>query len=298
MNHRTISFVLLASVVLVPNARGEELLDFADPCVKAGKQLKSTSAALRTNSDAVLKKWDNLKEPPPELMPYYKEAIKLAIYNAWLSNPLASSLIEETKKANPQFDSLAFFTEKVYPTAVKPEQEADFINGAFVADYATTLRPKILAERQALENKIKTEKDTLDGSCKNGEFDKLFRATIGNFAGIVASNFAASTNEKGDMAKAVRALSGVSLTDIQKHGILGGPGSELNKALNNALGNSDLKKLIVGLANLNPASWKIDLPKVDLPKLPNAPQLPNIPLPQFPTAPKIDLPKLPSCCKF
>ena len=298
MKKATISILAGAAIITASNAWGQGLLDFADPCVKAGKQVKSTSEALRTNADAVLKKWDSLKTPPPELLPYYKDAIKLAIYNAWIGNPLASSLIEETKKANPQFNALAFFNEKVYPTAVNPEQEADFINGAFVADYGTTLRPKILSERQALEDKIKTDKNSLDDSCKNGEFDKIFRVTIGNFAGIVASNFAASANERGDMAKAVRALSGISLTDIQKHGILGGPGSELNKALNNTLGNSDLKKLIVGLANLNPGSWKIDLPKVNLPQLPNAPKFPNIPLPQFPPAPKIELPKLPSCCKF
>lgn len=291
-------FMVVVSLIAAPNAWSQGMLDFADPCVKAGKQLKSSSEALRSGADAVIKKWDNMKEPPPELLPYYKEVIKLAIYNAWITNPLAASLIDETKKNNPQFDTLAFFTEKVYPTAVSPEQEKDFINGAFLADYGTTLRPTLLAERRNLEDKIKTDKTNLDSSCQNGEFDKIFRVTIGNFAGIVADNFAASANEKGDMAKAVRALSGISLTDIQTHGILGGPGSELNKALNSTLGNSDLKKLIVGLAKLNPTSWKIDLPKVELPKLPNGPKLPNIPLPQLPPAPKIDLPKLPNCCRF
>jgi hypothetical protein len=39
---------------------------------------------------------------------------------------------------------------------------------------------------------------------------------------IVSANVEAAKNEKGDIAKPVRGVSGISITDIQKYGIQGG----------------------------------------------------------------------------
>lgn len=302
---RLIAWLSLSFIASTASSQG--LLDFADPCVKGTQSFQSTSQALRERADAVVADWEKLQDPPADLFPLYQEAAKLGLYNSWVNHPQTAPLIQILTQSTPTFDSKAFFLEKVYPTAITPDQEKDLVRGVFKADYGTRLRPQLLANRKDIDDQIQKQKDSLDGSCKNGEFDKIFRATIGNFAGIVASNFAASANEKGDIAKAVRGLSGVSLTDIQQFGILGGPDSELNKALNDALGNSDLKKVITGLASaLDPSKWKIETPKIELPQLPNAPQLPNIPLPQLPNAPEVrielpkvdDLPKLPSCCKW
>lgn len=283
-------WLLLATTILSSaTVCAQGALDFADPCIRAGEALKTSSEALKASGNAVLAQWDALKAPPPELLPHYKEAFKLAFYKSWSEHPLAAPLLAQMKQADPNFNALTFFSEKVYPTAVKPEQEQEWINGLYLADYATTLRPKLLAQRDEIDKRIAEDRSTLDASCKNGEVDKLIRATIGNFAGIVAANFAATEAEKGDIAKAVRALSGVSLTDAQKHGILGGPNSEINKGLDRALGNSDVKKLIVGLATLNTSSWKVETPK-----------LPNAQLPELAPAPhiRVELPKLPSCCRF
>ena len=90
---------------------------------------------------------------------------------------------------------------------------------------------------------------------------------------IVSANTEAAKREKGDIAKAVRAVSGISITDIQKYGLLGGENSELRKIASGIVGGegSELSKAIRALDQvLNPTRWKVDLPtiKIETPKLP------------------------------
>ncbi len=46
---------------------------------------------------------------------------------------------------------------------------------------------------------------------------------------IVVNNFRAAERESGEGAKIIRAITGISLGDIGKYGILGGPNSFLRK---------------------------------------------------------------------
>jgi hypothetical protein len=59
----------------------------------------------------------------------------------------------------------------------------------------------------------------------NGELMKIIAAPVK----IVDGNIKASMRESGEVAKAVRAVSGISWRDIQKYGIAGGPNSLLRK---------------------------------------------------------------------
>jgi hypothetical protein len=46
---------------------------------------------------------------------------------------------------------------------------------------------------------------------------------------IMLNNLKASQRESGEMAKLLRAISGVSVKDIEQYGICGGPNSEVRK---------------------------------------------------------------------
>jgi hypothetical protein len=46
---------------------------------------------------------------------------------------------------------------------------------------------------------------------------------------IVDGNIHAATRERGEIAKAVRGTIGISVEDIRKHGIFGGPNSFFRK---------------------------------------------------------------------
>jgi hypothetical protein len=296
-------------------------LNFADPCIKAEGQFADTSEALRSRADAVIAEWDRRTSPPEEVRPLYVEAIKLAYYNAWQNSAQVGPIIQLAMQGNPQFDAKAFFLEKVYPAVVTAEDEARLVDVTYKTDYATSIRPKFLTSRNDLEKQIGEQKAVLDKSCKKDVFNQFFRATFGNAITVVTSNFEAAKNESGDAAKAFRAISGISLTDIQQYGIRGGPNSEFNKALDGLGDNSDVKKALTALVDsLNPASWLPGkLPDITLPPIPTV-NVPGtdlaLPVPSVPTVdvggvpvpvpviiipvviPPIKLPDLPSCCKF
>ena len=46
---------------------------------------------------------------------------------------------------------------------------------------------------------------------------------------IMVQNIKASERESGDLDKAIRATLGISVADIKKYGLLGGPNSEMRK---------------------------------------------------------------------
>lgn len=54
-------------------------------------------------------------------------------------------------------------------------------------------------------------------------------ALIAEAIKIMEQNIKASERESGEIDKLVRALSGVSIGDIQKYGLCGGPNSEVRK---------------------------------------------------------------------
>jgi hypothetical protein len=69
----------------------------------------------------------------------------------------------------------------------------------------------------------------VDENCKPDVVSQIFRGTIGRLLLTYAGNKEAAKNEKGDIAALTRLLTGISLTDIMKYGIGGGPNSEVKK---------------------------------------------------------------------
>ncbi len=59
----------------------------------------------------------------------------------------------------------------------------------------------------------------------NGEVMKILKGS----ASIVDGNFQAATRERGELDKVLRATTGISVGDIKKYGLCGGPNSELRK---------------------------------------------------------------------
>jgi hypothetical protein len=66
-----------------------------------------------------------------------------------------------------------------------------------------------------------------DGFGPNGEVMKVLRAPVE----LIAANVPGAKHERGDAAKILRVLTGVSVADIEKYGLQGGPNSEVSKLL-------------------------------------------------------------------
>ncbi|QRY69122.1 hypothetical protein JVX98_12905 [Ensifer sp. PDNC004] len=307
--------IVAAFVILSTNANAQGLFDFADPCKKAEGQFSDGVEAARAGADALIYKWDALTYPPAEIAPLYRDALIDSLAKSWLQSETSKPLIEMAKKNDPQFEPLKFFKESIYPQAVPLEQEREYIRLLFKADYAASIRPRLLEQRSKVEEEIQQKKGELDDSCKPTVVDQLLRATIGNVASAVDANFKAAENESGEVAKSVRALTGISLGDIQKYGIAGGPNSEFNKILGGQ--NSELRKIVeflsfsTGVNIFNGGGFPqvvipFDLPNIqlDFPDLPQFPpiqvdvpkiELPKVDLPEIKIEPpKIELPPIPT----
>lgn len=79
--------------------------------------------------------------------------------------------------------------------------------------------PIEVAAQQAVqgENEKGPDEDTLKAIIIKGALD------------IIIENIKASNRESGEIDKLIRALSGISIMDIKKYGICGGPNSEARK---------------------------------------------------------------------
>jgi hypothetical protein len=249
--------LIFAASLFIPfafqSAHAAGLLDWADPCVDAEKTFNSNSAAIRSRADQAIREWDGRVEPPGELRGLYVEAIREGAYKAWSDDPGTKAILDAMKAKDPQFNAHALFISQVYPKVVAPEKEAEYVRLVYKADYDGKIRPKLVESRDGLEKTINSEKQKLDSSCKPDVVSHVLRGTIGNALAILGNNWSAAQNEKGDLAKYFRATSGISITDIQKYGIQGGPNSELNKLLG---GEGGVARQVI--KTLDPSQWKIE----------------------------------------
>ena len=249
--------VCFAFSILAFPVQAAGVLDFADPCVDAQNKYSSTAEAARARTTQVINEWDARKEPPGELRGLYVEAFREGAYKSWSDDPVNAALLTQLLTANPVFDKKSFFVTTVYPKAITPEMEADFVRKLYQLDYQQKLRPQLLAGQSEIEKTLVSKKSELDQSCKPDVFNQVLRGTIGNALSILGNNAEAAKNEKGDIAKLFRGLSGISITDIQANGIRGGPNSELSKLL-----GSDKSVASQIMTVLDPTSWKIEPPKL------------------------------------
>jgi len=271
----------LALSFLSIGAGAQGAADFADPCVKLTKNEKSTAGALRVAADRTAEEWSKVEEPTADLYPDVLKAMKAALFMGWSERPDVKPLLEREKKRDAAFDAEKYFGDEVYAAVVPAPEEKEMVN----AFYKALVMASLVNGRAELEQTLQKRKDELNQSCKKDVFNQILRVTIGNAAQILGSNLEAGKKESGELSKITRSTIGVSLDDIQKHGLTGGPNSELNKALNNLAGkNTPLRQALQSVINLPvklaAPKFKVGGTTIDLNPIPKK------------------WPKLPKCCKL
>lgn len=251
---RLVIAVAVAGLGVSGHCYAQGALDWADPCIKQEQTFNSSAAAARARADEQLQTFDAQVDPPAALRSHYVEAIREGYFKVWIEDPNVIALIERAKK-DGTFDEKAFFLESVYPKAMTPEREAEIIRQVYKRDYEQQLRPKLVADRETLEKTLNEKKDEVDSACSPDVVSQVLRATVGNMVGLIDANFKAAANEDGDIAKFVRATSGVSLTDIQTHGLQGGPNSFVNEVLG---GERSVARDAIRV--LDVPNWEIKIP--------------------------------------
>lgn len=209
----------------------EGTLDFLDPCIAAGNKFDSSAAAMRSNAAAVEAKWSDINNPPQELRSLYVEAIREAFYKKWSELPAAKDQLVKLKTKTPDLDEKKYFIENIYPMVITPDSEGKMVLELYKSDYEKNIQPQISQARVELEKTIGEGKQTYDESCKPDVVNQAIRATFGNLAIAINSNVEGAKREDGDIAKAIRAISGISIADIGTKGLFGGDNSVINQSL-------------------------------------------------------------------
>ncbi|MBU3029728.1 hypothetical protein [Paracoccus marinaquae] len=73
--------------------------------------------------------------------------------------------------------------------------------------------------------------ETEDSSESSAIDPVVLQLLLESLADNIEGNISAAERESGELAKLVRALTGISVLDIERFGICGGPNSELRKIL-------------------------------------------------------------------
>lgn len=209
-------------------------LDFADPCKKAEAQYKTTDAAFDgaiQEGTARLKSWhDDPNKVPDKVLDHYRDAVKAYVFTTWNTSEEGQGVIKSWGLKPDDADGISKkFMEFIYPAKVKPDLEKSLAQEVFKGDYEKRLKPELDKEIAAQRKTLNENKKKLDEACSPDVFSQLLRASIGNLITMVGDNWKAAKNEKGEIAMAIRGLTGISVTDILKHGLAGGENSELNK---------------------------------------------------------------------
>lgn len=264
-----------------------------DPCATEQKKFNTIADALRgqaAETSAKFATWNSNPDTIPDnILGEYRAAVKDYAFGIWKDSPTGKGVIQSWQPIAADAEK-AKFLDFIYTKEISPEIEKKLAQSVFQKDYADHIKPKLDSMVADVNNDINANKEKLNGACSSSEFSKFMRVTLGNAMIMVNGNFAAAKKEDGEIAKAVRAFTGISVTDILKNGVQGGSNSEVskfNKILEdvldkNGMGNSTVVGQVFN--SINPLKWKVEIPKVDLKHIPNIPlpKLPDVPLPKLP----------------
>jgi hypothetical protein len=279
----TVPVCLIACLSASLPARADGALDFADYCKGIQKEHKSVVSAIERdvgNTTAKLAAW--YKDPttiPEADLEHYRNIVQIASYKEWEQSASGVELIKAWQKDDPKVDLVKAFNAKIYSKEMTKEKETTLAQKFYQIDYEQNIKPKIDADVATINKNISESKQKISENCKPDVVSQIFRGTIGRVLLTYEGNKQASKDEKGDLARLTRQFTGVSLTDIMKYGIGGGPNSEakkLGKTWTDGLDsvgigpNSVLRQTAAALDPTNvklPSQVKVTINKNSLPNL-------------------------------
>lgn len=229
----TMPVCLIACLYASLPARAEGALDFADYCKGLQKEQKSVASAIERdvgNTTAKLAGWykDPTTIPEADLL-HYRNIVQLASYKEWEKSASGVIIITGWLKENPKADVVKEYSTQIYAKEIDKNKETTLARKLYQIDYELNIKPRIDADVATIKKNIAEGKQKIDENCKPDVVSQIFRGTIGRVLLTYEGNKQASKDEKGDIARLTRQFTGISLTDIMKHGIGGGPGSEAKK---------------------------------------------------------------------
>ncbi|WP_144578917.1 hypothetical protein [Agrobacterium sp. DE0009] len=283
MSKRSIYWSVLSGMLIAPTAAlADGMLDFMDPCKDAQKDFKSSYNAIQTQADEAvvnMTAWgEDPTKVPDKVLDAYKVALRTIALKTWSDSPAGKGTIASW--GNPGEEKVQeMFFQHIYPAEIKPDVETTLARQLFKMDYDQKIKPTLASDRAEISKKLDEQRAQLDASCKPDVVSQIFRGTIGNALVMLKGNFDAAKREPGELAKVVRAVTGISIGDIMKNGLAGGENSEMNKlrknwtvALDNVgIGqNNEIRRALAAIDPTNlpsPKEVQVNIDKGTIPNL-------------------------------
>ena|ERR1019366_9488541 len=268
MRHSSLVLGLLFATFAMHRTMAIEL----DPCVTEQGKFKTTADALQGQTTAVAAKlasWnDNPDLIPDSVLQEYRVAVRNYAYGIWKDSAAGKGVLKSWQPLANDDVAKAKFMEFVYDAEIPPDLERKLAQAVYQKDYNEHLKPQLIKAATDLNKDIADNRAKLDEACSPTVFATFLRVTLGNAIIMVNGNFDAAKREDGEVAKAVRALTGISVTDIMKNGLQGGENSEVskfNKMLDGVMEKNGLgRATVVGqiFNALNPTKWSATVPQI------------------------------------
>jgi hypothetical protein len=222
-------FALTVVVVLmIPSAAKAQggLFDFLDPCIAAGEAVSQNRSQVLSDMQASIQQ-AGTQEPTPEFAKlWWKEVRKnlRVYYNANVAPQLPKGLSAEQKDR-------AFKMWLDY--AVKEQGGWPALNKLIKTEWARLRDAEISQARTQIEGALDAQDRELRSHCSADFGNQFLRGSMT----VITAPFAAAARNV-EIAKRENTLvgqilavpTGISVTDIGKHGALGGDGSDARKA--------------------------------------------------------------------
>ena len=217
------ALALLVASGALPAQASNGVFDFADPCVAVidsyhdGRD--AAMAELAQDATAV-----STAQPTPEYRAAWLDATKTRLRSDFDANEAPGLRAMGVPDMNKAYD--VWFQQKV------DEAGPAAIDKLVSANLRGELNDLYQAHRAAQLGQLSQDKKEVDRACKSGFGDQALRVTLNAALApvrIVGGNLEGAKREPTVIGKAVRVTTGISLTDIGKHGLLGGHNSEANK---------------------------------------------------------------------
>ncbi|GAB4520265.1 MAG: hypothetical protein Tsb0019_21160 [Roseibium sp.] len=224
MIKKTVIAALIAGSTMVTSASAQGLFDFLDPCIEARNDFHDTRQNIMADLNRSVADVDTAT-PSRE----YRDA--------WFA--------AKRKEMRPVFDEHVAPTLAEYGVTdldaafaswfdrVMAQLDQGELDQAITANFRHELRSFRLKERDLTAAEFARQSDELGSACRMDAGNQALRVVLTTAMApvdIVLGNIKAAEREANVVTGAVRATTGVSLRDIQDHGLAGGENSEVRKA--------------------------------------------------------------------
>lgn len=224
--------IFVALILYTPcSAKSQGLFDFLDPCIGAKELYWQERNAVLSNTnfqiDAV-----NSAVPTNNFRIWWWNDKKLSLINYFNSD--IWPMLAAAGANNHEAAFSIWLNKEIANSGGIPKLEQ-----LMTQEFRRLRRLFLLSQRGADMAELDEERRRLYGSCPQDVASQVFRGfqvLVGYPVGVVSRNWEMARRERGEIARAVAASTGISTRDIQRYGPLGGQNSEARKLCNGLAG--------------------------------------------------------------